>query len=62
MSYFLGISLITAGCLVLFIVGCVLLMNFIRWSHFSDRLKPSQRKMKNLYHWNGKGYYQRILK
>jgi hypothetical protein len=59
MMLFTGISLIIFGFLGSFLVSYTLLLKFINSSFFSKRFKQNK---KNLEHWNGKGYYQRILK
>lgn len=58
MSYFLGMIAVMVCCLIVGCFSAAALLSLIRSCYYSNRLSSN----KKLYHWNGKGYYQRILK
>jgi hypothetical protein len=56
MSTAITTAVVMIGSTILFFIGLTL---YIRASHNSKRLSTDKKK---LYHWDGKGYYQKILK
>lgn len=56
MIFFMSATIVTIGSAIIFFIGLTM---YIRTSHHSKRFKQNKKK---LYHWNGKGYYQKILK
>jgi hypothetical protein len=56
MIFFMSATIITISSAIIFFIGLTM---YIRTSHHSKRFKQNKKKM---YHWDGKGYYQKILK